>query len=364
MRVLLCGGGTEGHIAPSLALAEKMEANGDAFLFVGRKGGEENKKVLARSYPYLPIDIRSPASYRYYEKPLFLRSLYHSIKESQSIIDSFKPDAIFATGGYVSFPPLFVGNKRNIPIFLHESNAIAGTTCKLLSKYAKILFLGMPGTEGNFRYKKETMYVGTPTREAFFQKNKARAKRKLGFGDEFVILSFGGSLGASKLNEVCLQIMEKYKRIDGVAHIHATGKRYFYDIKNRGEISVFGGKCRAVPFIDCMEDYLLSADVVICRAGAASISEILATGTYPIFIPSPNVKNNHQYHNAIAISKLAQTPVVCEDENLYENLIERIEYVRTHPLEQMKTTCTLRKLSTPECANTILKEIRNVIYDM
>ncbi len=365
MRILMCGGGTEGHIAPSLALAEKMEKTGDDFLFVGRKHGEENKKILKAKYPYLPIDIHNLSTYAWYEKYKFLISLKNAIEESKNIIESFKPDAVFATGGYVSIAPVIVAHKKRIPIFLHESNAIAGSATKILLKYADTLFLGMPNCEGNFKKAKKIKYVGTPVREAFYKQNKAGARKRIGLKNEFMIFSFGGSLGASKLNQACLDVMKEYCEKNGIVHIHVTGKKYFEEAKEKYHNFVISdGYCKAVPFIDNIVDYLLSADVVISRSGAATISELLATGSYPVLVPSPNVKNNHQFFNAKAITSLAKTPLIEESDHLCEDLIYEIEYARNHPLVCTQKRQVLKSISTPDCVSNILEHLRKTTGNM
>ena len=360
MRILLCGGGTEGHITPSLGLAEELTKSGDTFLFVTRKYGEENKKILQSKYPYMPIDIQSTASFRWYEKHLFFKGLYNAIQECKQIFKTFRPDAVFSTGGYVSLAPVLTAHKVGVPIYLHESNAIAGSATNLLLKYANTLFLGMPGCESNFKTAKRKIYTGTPLRETFFHTTKLQSRRKLGLSNEFMIVSFGGSLGAQKLNETCFEIMKEYSVKENIIHIHITGKRYYEDISNnKALISIFNRNYRAVSFVDNMEDYLCASDVVICRSGAATISEVLATGSYPLLVPSPNVKNNHQYQNAKAISNLCGIPLFEENEHLVSDLLSQIKYVRGHPVERRKKCQSIKSLSTPNSALQILEHIRS-----
>ena len=219
--------------------------------------------------------------------------------------------------------------------------------------------------EKGFRRAKEIRYVGTPVREAFFHTSKARARQRLGVGRDFMILSFGGSLGAQRLNEACLNLMMKYSAKSNIIHIHATGKRYFEKMDEIYHFSLLSDtKCKAVSFIDGMEDYLAAADIVICRSGAATISEILASGTYPIFVPSPNVKNNHQFHNAKAIATLTGAKILEEGDDLYERLEKEVRYMREHPMEMRKICQKLRSLSTPSCAKGILQAVRSYVTDM
>ena len=365
MRLLLCGGGTEGHIAPSLALAEVMKQQGDSFLFVGRKHGEENKKILKYQYPYLPIDIKSYAAYSWYEKGKWIRNFSIALRESKSIIESYKPDAVFATGGYVSLPPILIAKNKKIPFFLHESNAICGRMTKAMMRHAETLFLGMPNSEQNFKNTKKFQFTGTPVRKSFFEKSKDEARRKLGIGNEFMIFSFGGSQGAERLNDVCLKLMLEYSLPEGISHVHITGRRYFDTNDKTHHFSSFSdSKCRAVSFVDNIEDYMIAADVVICRSGASTISEVLASGAYPIFIPSPNVINNHQFYNAKAISDLTKTPLLAEDGSLYDELKATVIYARNNPLERKQKSVILKGMSTPECAEGILKQIKTTIQNM
>ena len=363
MRILLCGGGTEGHIAPSLGLAQEMVKVKDEFLFVGRSGGEENKKIQQMNFPLCTISIGSPSSYAWWKKCAFAFDLYRAIKECGKIIESFRPDAVFSTGGYVSFAPVMAAAKRKIPVFLHESNAIFGNATKMLLKHSRMLFLGMPQCEGYIPSNIVTKYVGTPVRQEFYELTKQSARKKLGLKNEFMILSFGGSLGAQKLNDACMQIMKNYSSKEGMVHIHSTGKRYYASIaETYTEFVNTGGKCRAVSFIDNMHEYLTAADLVICRSGAATISELCAIGAYPIFVPSPNVKNNHQYHNATAVAKVASIPVLTEDSTLVDSIISEIKFARLHPRDCDEKRNSLRGLSVPSCSEAILNYIREALH--
>lgn len=365
MKILLCGGGTEGHIAPSMALAEKMKQRGDAFLFCARANGDENQKILARKYPFAPIDIQSFSSYRWSDKWQFIKKLKVALKESEKIIEDFRPDALFATGGYVSFAPLYIAKKKQIPIYIHEANAIAGTVTKHFRNVAKSIFLGLPNSEMNFTNFKNIKYVGIPVREDFYKITRSVARRHLGIKDEFVIISFGGSLGAQKLNEVCLEIMRVYSSKTDAIHIHATGKSYYEKMCGIcHDFLVSKGKCRAVSYLEDMAYYLAGADVVICRAGAATISEILSTGAYPILIPSPNVKNNHQFYNARCIADITKTPVLSETQHLTGDVLQEIEYVRNHPSEATGRREKIKSLFRENCAEIILEHIHKEVFYM
>lgn len=327
MKILFTGGGTQGHVAPCIAVAEQLQKRkGAEALFAARRGGRENQSILDRGFSFKTIDIKSISACTLYEKLKYPLLLKKARVQAKSILEDFKPDAVFSSGGYVSYPIVAEAAALGIPIYMHESNAIAGRVTRMLAKHAKCLFLGMQGSEESFSFAKATRFTATPVKDEFFRWSREGARRALGIGNEFMILSLGGSLGAQKLNDEIFQFMYEYASKKGIYHVHSTGERYYKNIAQKYSIFLNNeGKCRAVSYINNMATYMKAADIVISRAGASTISEIRASGACSILIPSPNVKNNHQYHNAHTLVEIGGAVMLEEKQLSVQTLIEHVE---------------------------------------
>lgn len=332
MKIIFTGGGTQGHVAPCIAVAEQFIKRKNAeVLFVGRRDGEENKSIVEHGFPFIPIDIKSLASCHTAEKLRYPVMLMQAKNKAKKILNDFQPDAVFSSGGYVSYPIVCAAADLKTPIYIHESNAIAGRATKMQARHARCIFLGMEGSEDAFPHARKTLFTSTPVKEDFFRYTKAQARRLLGIGNEFMLLSLGGSLGAQRLNEVLLELMDTYSNSSGMYHIHSCGERYFNLIDEKYRVfSNSKGKCRAVPYINDMPLYMKAADIVVSRAGASTISEIRASGCCSILIPSPNVKNNHQYHNARSLERCDGAILLNENNLSSSALIKQIERLRNN----------------------------------
>lgn len=303
MRILLTGGGTAGHINPAIAIAEVLREydKKSEILFVGRVGGNENRLVKNSGLKLRTLHIRGIERKLTVEniKSLFLA--IKSVSSAKRIIKDFNPDIIIGTGGYVSFPCLRGGIALKIPTVIHESNVLPGLVTRILAKKCSCVLVNMEGTKKYLSEKARVEVVGNPLRRGFNEMSRDEARRKLGLKkSDFFIVSFGGSIGAEKLNSTVIEVMKGYcARIPAVKHIHAAGARY-YDALEMSEPELCRGinGCRLVGYIDNMPTLLRAADLVISRCGAMTLSEIAAVGRAAILIPSPNVADNHQYKNA------------------------------------------------------------------
>lgn len=306
MRVLVTGGGTGGHVNPALAIANTIKLNDPTAVieYVGTKKGIENKLVPKAGYPLHYVEIQG---FRRKLSPANLKAAYLAVTspiKARTIIEEFKPDIVVGTGGYVSWPVVKAAADMGIPTALHESNAIAGVAVKMLQKYVDRIYLNFEKTGESLTCEPEKlMKVGNPVMTGFASVSREEARAKLGIDEKYkyILLSYAGSMGAEKVNDAVLAVMREFtSKHPEVYHIHATGA-IEHELCTTQFREMGLDKCENIELCEYIYDMPLkmaAADLIICRAGAMTISELAITGKAAIFIPSPNVAENHQYKNA------------------------------------------------------------------
>ena len=247
--------------------------------------------------------------------------------KTKRILKDFRPDVIVGTGGYASFPALKMGAKLGIPTCVHESNAVPGLTTKLVARTASRIMVSFDASRQHYPDPEKVLLTGTPVREEFLYAKRQQARQALGLGDEPLIVSCWGSLGAREMNKKIAQFM-RCECEDGTPfhHIHATGSfgwRWMPDyVKEQGVDLAAHPALDMREYIYDMPQVLAAADLIICRAGAATIAEVCASGTPCIMVPSPNVTGNHQEKNARVLEDAGAAAVVreadCDGRSLYE----------------------------------------------
>lgn len=336
MKIIFSGGGTAGHINPALAIADYVrihDPNAD-ILYVGSKGGMEEKLVTDAGFKFEGIKVSG------FRRDISLQSIKHNastvkriftaLHESKKILKASKPDICVGTGGYVSGPILKAAHSMKIPIVIHEQNAFPGLTTKLLSKKAKWVMLAISDAQKYLKDSANVVITGNPVRKEIINTDKAYAKKVLHLDDRPVILSFGGSLGAKAINKAVVELLVDSAKTDEFQHIHAYGKfgQWFKGLLNQKGVNLSEHKnFRIHEYINNMPICLAAADLVICRAGAITISELQAQGKASILIPSPNVAKNHQYYNAMALVKKQAANIIEEKDLSGENLIKTVKYM-------------------------------------
>ena len=355
MKIILCGGGTAGHINPAIAVAEEIKQQNPTaeILFIGRDGGKENDLVTKAGFPIKTLKLQG---LRRSLSPDNFKSILYAIKarsEAKKIIKHFSPDIIIGTGGYVCWPVITAGKSLGIPVAIHESNVSPGLTTKLLSSKADIVLLNHTETKSFLSKKIKTKVVGNPLRSDFKKIDRDQARSKLGLRKgEILITSFGGSIGARKLNEVIIEVMKSYSsKENGVRHIHSMGTRYYSE-------EIIGYKnCRILPYIDNMPEVLLASDIVICRSGAITLSELSEVGVASILIPSPNVSDNHQYKNAKYLLDNGAAMLIEEKNLTAASLVVNIKELKNDENARKKRAKKIKSFSTPSAAKDIVKEL-------
>ena len=346
MRVLITGGGTGGHVNPALAIANTIKQNDpDAVIaYVGTKRGIENKLVPKAGYPMYYVDVKG---IKRSLSPSNIKAAYLALTspiKAKKIIREFKPDIVVGTGGYVSWPVVKAASQMGIPTALHESNAIAGVAVKMLQKSVDRIYLNFEKTGESLSCDRaKLMKVGNPILGGFSSMTREEARKKLGIPDKYkyVILSYAGSMGAEKVNDAVLCLMREFTaKHPEVYHIHATGSIELELCTSQfKEMGL--DKCENIELCEYIYDMpvrMAAADITINRAGAMTISELAATGKCSIFIPSPNVAENHQYKNAKVLSD-AGAAALFEEKDLVDGakpLIEEVEKLLSDGGEKLR----------------------------
>lgn len=374
LRVLLAGGGTAGHINPALAIAEIIKSHHpDAeFCFAGNPNKLEAKLIPENGYRFEPIMVEG------FQRKLNAQNIKRNVKalyylcstgkQAKRIIKEFKPDLVIGTGGYVSGPVVRKAAQMGIKTAIHEANAFAGVTTKLLSKKADKIMLTVKETKNlEQSVMSKTVVTGLPIRKAFELKSKAEAKRELGFDEnEICILSSGGSLGAKVLNENMARVFKWYQNNDvKVNHIHSYGtyagySNFVESLEEQG-VNVNSNKRLIVKEYVNMPLCMAAADLVITRCGASTLAELEAVGRGAILIPSPMVAENHQYHNGMVLQN-AGAGFVFEEKDLKENtIIDKISELISDPEKLKKLSDNSAALYISDTNDRIYNAIKPLI---
>lgn len=372
MRVLIAAGGTAGHINPALAIAGALQKrHPEAEIhFAGRRRGMEYGLVTDAGYPFHPIEVNG-IQRRLTPRNILrnVQAVYHlacSGPRASAILREVRPVLVIGTGGYVSGPVVRKASQKGVRTAIHEQNAFPGVTNKLLAKHADAVFAAMPDAVARLGAPEKTIVTGNPVREEMFLQNRAAARRALGAREgQIVIVSFGGSLGAQVLGErvADLAVWELANR--DFIHIHATGsieKQDFAALAARLGIDA-SPKFRICEYIHNMPELLAAADLVISRAGALTLAEIAAVGRASVLIPSPNVAENHQYHNAMQLQKLGAAVVAEEKELTGEKLIEIVDRLTKDPAGLMEMGAKARALAQPDSLEKICDQLDSLLKD-
>lgn len=362
MRVLIAAGGTAGHINPALAIAGVIRKHCPQaeIHFAGRKAGMEYKLVTAQGYPFHHIEVngiqRSLTPKNLVRNVQAVWNLALSGPKAKAMMKEVQPDLVIGCGGYVSGPVVRCAAKMGIATAIHEQNAFPGVTNKLLAKDVDLVFAAVAAAVEKLGAPQKTKVVGNPVRPEMFQQDRQAARAKLGAGDRTVILSFGGSLGARRINEVVADLAAwEMKSKAPVLHIHATGSRGVELFAELGRQKGFAGYegIQAREYIQDMPQMLAAADLVIGRAGALTLAELEAVGRAAILIPSPNVAENHQYYNALEVQKAGAALVLEEKDLTGERLVEQVQSLLAQPGKLQEMGRKARTLADPDSLEKI-----------
>ena len=359
LRIIVSGGGTGGHIFPAVSIANAIkELYPDTeILFIGAEGRMEMQRVPAAGYKIIGLPVAGFDRKHLLKNISVLIKLFRSQLMARKIIKDFNPHAAVGVGGYASGPTLKMAGMMGIPTLIQEQNSYAGVTNKLLAQKAEKICVAYEGME-RFFDKDKIILTGNPVRQGLLSKNISREEAIRSFGlapEKKTILIVGGSLGARTINNCMMQGFDKIKE-SGVQFIWQTGKIYINEakqaVKAYGELPML----HVTDFISDMAAAYSAADVVISRAGAGSISEFCLLGKPVILVPSPNVAEDHQTKNALALVNKNAAVYIKDSEATQKLLDTAIEAVHKPDLLK-ELSSNITKLAIKDSANIIAKEV-------
>ena len=355
-RFIISGGGTGGHIFPAIAIADELKRRlPDAeILFVGAKDRMEMQKVPQAGYPIEGLWISGLQRKLSWQNLLFPLKFISSLLKSRSIIKRFKPDAVIGTGGFASGAVVKVAGQMGIPTFIQEQNSYAGITNKMLAKNAHKICVAYDAME-QFFPKEKIVKTGNPIRDGLLNIGEYRSEGLSYFhldSQQKTLLVLGGSLGARRINQLIEQQLPLFEQL-GVQVLWQCGKLYYEEYKKYNSEQV-----RVLAFIDRMELAYAAADVIISRAGASSVSELCVVGKPVIFIPSPNVAEDHQTKNARAIAD-KQAAILLRESELNELFADTFSKLIADEAQQEALSAHIKALAQPNATKDIVNLILN-----
>lgn len=368
-KILFATGGTGGHINPALAVAGYIRENYPKaeILFVGTADRMEAQLVPAAGYDFKTIEIQG------FSRELNFEGLKHNIKtvnllfksegQAKKIIEDFKPDVVIGFGGYVSGPVLSVAARRGIPTAVHEQNAFPGVTNKNLAKKVDVVMLTAPEAEKLLKPKNPCVVTGLPIRGEIISANKEFARAEMKLDSRPLILSMGGSLGARAINEaVKYLILHRFEKKD-CYYLHATGKAGASMIDDIGKDVDLNTNPQIMlrEYINDMDRCLAAADLVVCRAGASSLSEIQALGKPSILVPYPYAAENHQYYNAKTMSDRDAAILIEEKDFTGERLLSEVEKLLSKPERLKKMGENARAMAILDASQRITECVCKIV---
>lgn len=363
-RIIVSGGGTGGHIFPAISIANAIKAlRPEAeILFVGAENRMEMQRVPAAGYKIEGLPVAGFDRKHLLKNVSVLIKLMRSQCKARKIVRNFKPQAAVGVGGYASGPTLKMAGKMGVPTLLQEQNSFAGVTNKLLAKRACKICVAYEGMEKFFPAEK-IMLTGNPVRQNLITNriSKAEAAPQMGLdAEKRIVLIVGGSLGARSLNEAVMANLDLIRQATDVQFYWQTGKIYIEEMKRRLSETDAVPNLFPTDFIAGMDTAYSAADLVISRAGAGTISELCLLGKPVILVPSPNVAEDHQTKNALALST-KDAAIHITDATARENLVpEALRLVRD-PEALGKLSENILKLALPDSAEIIAKEVLKLI---
>lgn len=371
MKVIIAAAGTAGHINPGIAIANKIkQEDGNAkIIFIGTTRGLENDLVPRAGYELKTIDAYGLSKKISIDN---IKKMYRTLKgfaEAQKIVKEFKPDIVIGTGGYICGAVITAAKKNKIPTMLHESNAFPGKAVKFLSKKTDTILIGFENAAKRIKKANKIVFTGTPVkikRKQYSIDEKNNIIKKIGLNSSKpIILIFGGSQGAQKINEAIIEIV-KNNLNKNYQLIWATGPKQYDIIKGTLEDAHVNinkiDNAKIVPYIYEMEEVMNISDVIVARSGAMTVTEISNLGKPSILIPLPNVSNNHQLYNAKVLENVGAAKIILNDElknaQILNSTIEDIILDKNNIKEMGEKAL---QLSTKDVENKIYEEIKKLI---
>ena len=359
-RIIISGGGTGGHIFPALSIADAIKAKQpDAkILFVGADNRMEMQRVPDAGYEIVGLPIAGFDRKNLLKNIKVLWKIFKSQRMARKVIKEFAPQVAVGVGGYASGPTLKMAASMGIPTLIQEQNSYAGVTNKILAKGARLICVAYEGME-RFFPKERILLTGNPVRKNLLEMraNRKEAMKAMQLDENRkCVLIVGGSLGARSINEGIMANIEKIRENSGIQFIWQTGKLYFEEMKRRAAEAGKPENLIITDFVSNMGNALSAANLVVSRAGAGSISEFALLGKAVILVPSPNVSEDHQTKNAMALVD-KDAAIYVADANVNEELIEKAIETVNDEMKIALLEANIQKMGKPNAASEIADEV-------
>jgi UDP-N-acetylglucosamine--N-acetylmuramyl-(pentapeptide) pyrophosphoryl-undecaprenol N-acetylglucosamine transferase len=361
-RVIISGGGTGGHIFPAIAIADEIKKRNPKaeILFIGAQGKMEMEKVPAAGYRIEGLTIVGFQRKLTFSNFLLPFKIIKSLLKARSILKEFKPQAVVGVGGYASGPTLQAATMLKLPTLVQEQNSFPGKTNKLLASKVNVLCTAYDGLD-KFFPKEKIRLTGNPVRHDMVSIDGKREEAMNYYGfdsSKKTILIIGGSLGARTLNNALVQNIAEIARHDEIQILWQSGKLYYeqmLEIMNKEKV----GSIKLVQFIDRMDLAYAAADVIISRAGAISVSELCLIGKPVVLVPSPNVAEDHQTKNAMALVN-KNAAILVKDTEATQHLFSVVFQLMTDESRMMAYSSEIKKLAKPNATADIVNELEKI----
>ena len=371
MKAIIAAAGTGGHINPGIAIANKIkeEEKDSKIIFIGTDRGLENDLVPRAGYELKTIDAYGLSKKISIEN---IKKMYKTFKgygQAKKIIEDFKPDIVIGTGGYICGATISAAHKLKIPTILHESNAFPGKAVKMLAKKTDTILVSFEDALPRIPKAKNIVYTGTPTKvvkKDYTKDEIDNMKKDIGLKNNLpVVLVFGGSQGALKINEAIIGIAKENLNKD-YQIMWATGPKQYDAVKEKFDnenLNINNIKnMKIVPYIYNMEEIMNLSDVIVARSGAMTISEISNLGKPSILIPLPNVSNDHQLYNAKVLEKINAAKIILNKDLTADKLDLEIKNIVLYPQVMQKMGINAEKIATSNVEDKIYAEIKKLMF--
>lgn len=363
IKIVISGGGTGGHIFPAVAIANKLKEHFPQadILFVGAKGRMEMEKVPQAGFPIKGLWISGFQREFTVDNLVFPLKLISSICKAKKIVRNFKPDVAVGTGGYASGPLLFAATRKKVPALILEQNSYPGVTNKILGKRVKTICVAYQGMEQYFP-KEKIVVTGAPVRKEIFNLDVTREEGLAYFDlskDFPVLLVVGGSQGARGINEAVAQNLDAILQT-GVQLIWQTGSSSFASAGETVAHSKYKDRVKVTEFITSMDKAYAAADILISRAGAIAIAEIVAVGKPAIFIPLPSAAEDHQTKNALALTE-KEAGILLKESEAKDKIVEEVATLVHSQKRRNQIIQNLKAFKNDDATGHIVKEIIKIM---
>lgn len=356
MKIIIAAGGTGGHINPGIAIGKMLKEKGNDIIFVGTHIGMEEDLVPKAGFELKMIHSEGLHRGLSLKNIKTMMTLNKGIVDCLKLIQQEKPDLVIGTGGYVTAPLMIAGLKMKVPTMIHESNALPGKTTIWLSQKVDLVALGFEDAKRHIPNAKNAVFTGNPT-NINITLNKEEMKKQLGIQGK-LLLVFGGSQGAKKINDTMVELLNTNKQL-GYGIIYATGNKNYDEVisrvKNKNE------NVKIEKYIYNMNEVMKAADLVVCRSGALTVTEIAIIGVPSILIPFPYAAENHQYFNAKTLEDIGAGMVIEEKDLTTQLLKEKINEVIDDDEKIKQMSLNAKKIGDNKALERIEKEIQKLV---